>query len=97
MKEMSASVVCTRYGQAHRRTPGVRRNANDLSDSLPSPSKLGNDLVVGKSSEGRMRPGVHRDLMSSHVLCLENLGARDDTRTNDEESSMKVFLVKVLQ
>lgn len=68
-----------------RRTHGVGRNTGDLTDSLASPAELSNDLLVGEGRERRVRPGVDGKLMASHVLGLEDVGARDGTRTDDEE------------
>jgi len=40
-----------------------------------------------------VRPGVHADLMSSHVLFDQNGGPFDDTRTDDKESSRNFLLI----
>ena len=41
-----------------------------------------------------MTPGVDRDVVLAHVLCLENGGEGDGTRTNDKESGLEIILIK---
>jgi hypothetical protein len=44
-----------------------------------------------------VRPGVHANLMSSHVLFDQNGGPFNDTRTDDKESSSNILLVQVIE
>lgn len=44
-----------------------------------------------------VRPGVHANLMSSHVLFDQNGGPFNDTRTDDKESSRNFLLVQVVE
>lgn len=82
---------------AIRGTHGVRRNSSDILDRLLCPSQLRNDLLVGQRCEGRVRPGVHRELMSTHVLRLQNLGARDRAGPNHKEGRLDVCGIEVVE
>lgn len=42
-----------------------------------------------------MTPGVHGNLVPTHVLALEEGGGRNGTRTNDKKRSLERMLVEV--
>ena len=44
-----------------------------------------------------VRPGVHGNLVTSHVLGNEDLRVGDNTRADDEERRSQVFVVQVLE
>jgi hypothetical protein len=74
-----------------------RSNAQDRLDRFPCPAELGDNLLVGKSSQVRVRPGVDADLMASYVFVDEGGGVLDDARANYEECRGDALLTKVVQ
>ena len=40
---------------------------------------------------------MNTNFVASHVLSDEDVGVRDDTRANDEESRLDLLLVEVLE
>lgn len=44
-----------------------------------------------------MRPGVHTDFVSLHVLFDDQSRSLNDTRTDDEEGSRDILLIQVVE
>ena len=44
-----------------------------------------------------MRPGVHANVVTGHILLKQDLGALNDTRADDEEGRVELVLVEVLE
>lgn len=66
-----------------RRTEGERGDANDVPDSLASPSEFRDNLLVCQGGQGTVTPGVDRNLVIVHVFVHENLGPANHTSTDD--------------
>lgn len=80
-----------------RRSESVRRDTNGVLDNLHSPSKLGDNLLVGERGKRSVGPGVDGDLVTSGVFRLEHLRSGKDSRTDDEEGRLDVLLVQVVE
>ena len=72
-------------------------DTQDHLDRFASPTQLRHNLLIRERCQVLMAPCVHANFMPSHVLFLQNVGALDDTRTDHEEGSMKLFLGQVVQ
>lgn len=87
------TVIDITIGRAHR----VRRDSENLPHSLLRPAERSNDLLVGLRRQVCMLPSVHRNLVSGHVLVLQDLGSGDGTRSDDEEGRGQILLDEVIE
>lgn len=75
------------------RSESVWGNTDNISDNFGGPSEFGDNLLVGQSGKGRVRPSVDRDLMARHVFRQEHFRSRKNSGSNDKEGSLEVVLV----
>ena len=54
-------------------------------------------MFVGEGREKPVRPGVHADFVTGHVLFNQNGWPLNHARTNNEEGSLDIFVVEVFE
>ena len=72
-------------------------NSKDLLDSLTSEAKFSHDLLSGEGGEPSVRPSVDADFVAGHVFFSQNVWLLNNTRTDDEEGSRDILIVKVFE
>lgn len=92
-RDSTNAVVDITIGRTHSHW----RDAEDGLDSLASPSKLSNDLLIREGGEVWMRPGMDTDLMSLDVFITEGIREFNHTRPDDEESGQQILRVEVIE
>ena len=80
-----------------RRTKSVRRHTKNILGDFLCPPKLRDDFVIAQSSKGWMTPGVHTDLVPTHVFRLQGMRELENPRANGKECRLELLLIQVLK
>ena len=75
----------------------MRGNTYHIFNDFLGPTKFGDNLIIGQSSQVGVAICMDGNLMSGHILVSQGLRKFDNSRSHHKESRLQVVCVEIVE